>query len=339
MPCYLEEFGADKTEAQKIEIETTWKSACKRSLRNAQKKAGRDLRVAGSRAQGYMTLQEELKLKYPKASHKAIREMVMKKVTRASKGISRCLINSEEGRAALEKAKQARREVLAAKAAPSEDLPEISAHGVFLDDATLQFFTDLTPDGANKDLFICRVCCWCTWNHLWLQELIDGILHHHFRCPMCITLFQPWVERDSLLKFNKVIITSDPDDEEGEYQVLPTLWPSTAEEKFLNILKEYSAGVKKGGDIKYESAQKDIETILMSKKNIFVKFEDHMAPKAELIRADIRYCKGYDHHDITPKIMSGFFLEGAHNIAAKDVFQDVPALCNMLSSLIPSHRL
>jgi hypothetical protein len=68
--------------------------------------------------------------------------------------IARSLLNSAAGLAALKKATKARLEVLEAKARES-DVPSITPDGLKHSDATLQFLSDISPDGENKDLFVC----------------------------------------------------------------------------------------------------------------------------------------------------------------------------------------
>ena len=69
--------------------------------------------------------------------------------------------------------------------------------------------------------------------------------HDHFRCPMCIKLYQPWSSKAGSAKFNKAVVLSDPSD--GELQILPAWWPADAETKFVNMLKEYTAARRDGG--------------------------------------------------------------------------------------------
>jgi hypothetical protein len=108
-------------------------------------------------------------------------------------------------------------------------------------------------------------------------------------------MFKPWVQRDNLTKFNKVIVTNDPTAQGGDLQVLPVWWPAAAETKFLNVLKEFAAGSNiNAPEITYENAQHSIDHILRSKMNVFAKFEEHMLPKEKIRKVnDLKSCKGY----------------------------------------------
>ena len=156
LPCYLDEFCDGKSEKEKEDIEKRWKGDCKKSLRQARARAGKDVHVANERSKGYMTLHKEICNKYPEATSRRRRELTIQRIEIAAVHISRSLINTPEGREALVVARDARIGVLQQKAMASDDLPVISPDGMVHNDATLQFFSDISPDGEHKDLFVCH---------------------------------------------------------------------------------------------------------------------------------------------------------------------------------------
>ena len=88
----------------------------------------------------------------------------------------------------------------AAKNARVDHLTKLSETGVcgrpdgkHMDDATLQFLSDLTPDGKNKELFLCRRCGFVAPNHLWHQEKGQYGMKHHLRCSRCNTEYSSWM--------------------------------------------------------------------------------------------------------------------------------------------------
>ena len=66
--------------------------------------------------------------------------------------------------------------------------------GKILKDAVLQFLTNLTLDGNNKDFFLCWRCGVVAPNHLLHQAKGQHGMKHHLRCSRCNTEYFSWVK-------------------------------------------------------------------------------------------------------------------------------------------------
>ena len=103
--------------------------------------------------------------------------------------------------------------------------------------ATLQFLSDLTPDGKHKDLALCRRCGFVHRNHEWHQANGPDGLKHHFRGRRCHMEYEAWKKDMKFCKFDKVFVNQDPADD-TKFIATPARWEESAEQRFVNILKE-----------------------------------------------------------------------------------------------------
>ena len=201
-----------------------------------------------------------------------------------------------------------------------------------------------------------------TWNHLWHQarKCTGAIPHpyvedevikqyeprHKFRCLNCYEQHRPWVQRDHLAKFNMVLFTSivpDPDAlecvsvEDGghpSYQLVPCWWTDDTEKKYINMLKEFAAGVPKGNykNVDYKSIAKRIEELTDTFRTDVPCFEMHAVPdKNKVVCASLNKCNGYEHCDENPQVVSGFFFPRHLEVGNKEIFTSWKELIDELN--------
>jgi len=214
------------------------------------------------------------------------------------------------------------------------DLP----NGKDLKDTTLQFLSDLTPDGRNKELFLCRRCGFVAPNHMWHQAKKDGIMQHHFRCRRCFAMYLPWQQNSKWCRFNKVLVHSDPDDSD-KYIITPAWWTETSEQLFVNILKELTFKIQTE-DAEMKAVTYDNITKIISEKidacyNQTTVFQQIDVPGPYMDQvATLTNCKGFEHCDITPQKIEGFFFKNHMDVKEDEIFKDFAVLCDELASCL-----
>ena len=88
----------------------------------------------------------------------------------------------------------------------------------------LQYFSFLTPDRSTAELFLCRFCGFCCYNHLWVASRPGS---HKFACPFCWTRY--WENSTAgsggeWTTCNKVLVTkAEPKDVQALRLLNPTM--------------------------------------------------------------------------------------------------------------------
>ena len=204
--------------------------------------------------------------------------------------------------------------------------------------ATLQFLSDLAPDGKNKDMFVCRRCGFVAPTHLWHQARGAHGMKHHFRCRRCNTEYLPWKKDSRFCKFNKVLLNVDPMDS-NKYIATPAWCSETFEQLFFNLLKEFTLKIQVGSaemnEVTFDNITKFIELKVDTCYRQSTVFEqvEVPAPYTEQV-TDLSDCKGYEHCDISQQKIEGFFFKNHMDVREDDIFKDYEVLCNKLASCI-----
>ena len=351
--CNIATYHPDITDEQKQEMQDDWKRDCKRSLRKATKcnerkkeRACKD-RVEAKRkfsekqkerASNWSLLQKEIKEEHPGES--LSKQNMRRECCRRIKTIVSCVRSSLStlgpvGEEMLAEARKVRIELLESLVNTMEGGPP---HGRIHEDQTLQFLSDMTPDGKNKDLFLCRYCGLVASNHVWHQALGTYGPKHHFRCRYCHGMYSPWQQDERFCKFNKVLVNVDPDDA-TKCHVTPAYWAETAEQSFVNVMKEFSLKFQmKGGDLKivnYNNVSQFIENKLAStfKQPAIFKMIQVPAQYAEQV-SDLNTCKGFEHCSTKPQLIEAFFFEKHKEVTQDMIFTDFEILCNEIASCL-----
>ena len=154
---------------------------------------------------------------------------------------------------------------------------------------------------------------------------------------MCHRQYAPWVEdANKLVTFNKLLLSTQG----ADLALLPAWWPQSAEQKFLNLLKEWTLQVQQGRtpQIDYNAASASISAVLAVPGVASYPQPDFLqleAPTAALVVADLAHCKGFEHCPAHHRT-SGFWLPVAtRNIPKEQVFNDYDSLITSLAHFFP----
>ena len=348
MECYIEKYMADESAEEIEEVRQTWKRTCKQSHRKADKYNHRKKQKAQEdrgdkirklsvqqqeRCNRWAAAKRDILEAHPGAANREFRNLTLHRVQSMVTSIRNSLsLLDEEGIKMLEEAREARVAHLTKLAETGVcDNPD----GKVLTDYTLQFLSDLTPDGKNKELFLCRGCGFVHMNHQWHQAKGEYGEKHHFRCRRCNRLYEPWKKDSRFCNFNKVLVNQDPHDN-TKLIATPAWWEQTSEQAFVNILKECVLKMKLGAEemnqVTYTNITKVISEKVYSNYSQPTMFEmvDVPAPIREQV-AYLSNCKGYEHCDTSPQKIEGFFIENFMDITDDQIFRDFEVLCNELA--------
>ena len=346
--CYIEEYCRESTQKDLVELDKRWKTLCKKSHREAQKyndkkkERAEENRPATNRQlseqqQGrvnrWTAAERDILDAHPGVSKNALRKLVLARVKTIVHSFRQSLmLLGKQGEEMVEEAQKARTAHLTKLTETGEcDLP----HGKVLKDATLQFLSDLTPDGKNKELFLCRGCGFVAPNHLWHQAKKQNEMVHHFRCRRCYREYMPWKKDGRFCKFNKVLVNMDPLDP-NKHIVTPAWWTETSEQLFINLLKEFTLQIRVGSAelhaVTYNTITKVLSEKVAARSSQSTIFEpvDVPAPYAEQV-ATLHSCKGYEHCDISPQKIEGFFFRNHMDVEEDEIFKDFELFCNELA--------
>ena len=216
--------------------------------------------------------------------------------------------------------------------------------------------SDITPDGRNKDLFICRNCFWVGYCCDWHQEMKTTtdetgneiqILVHHFRCVQCFYRYAPLQKNDKLIKFNKVILKKI----DNVVKVTPAWWTEAQEQRMINVLKEqtYRLQAAVNGE-SFETAFKvSYETVAKKIHGMTEPFESEGDHSFELTSypqqctgldnerrtASLSACKGFAHCEPEGEAF-GFFFKEALKVQDHQIFIDWDEIANELDAHLRS---
>ena len=208
--------------------------------------------------------------------------------------------------------------------------------GNILKDGTLQLLSDLTPDGRNKELFLCRRCGFVAGHHMWYQARNRNGPLQHFRCRRCFTEYYPWKRDSRLCRFNKVLVNVNPANPD-ELIATPAWWDEDVEEAFINCVKEVLLKIHSGSieisEVKYNNITKFVSEKILASYCQSTTFEKVAvpAPLKERI-CELHECKNYAHCDIKPDEVEGFFFKNHMLVTEDQIFKDVDMLCNEIAS-------
>ena len=348
--CYIAKYEADASPDDIDDVRRCWKGKCKQSHRKADRYNTRKKRKAeedrsetlkqSKQQQGrcgrWSVASRDINEKYPGRRNREFRDLVLSRV----KSMLRSILNSVKlmgthGQSMIAEAEKAR--VAHLKRLADEGVCG-SPDGKKLNDSTLQFLDDLTPDGKNKELFLCRGCGFVHHNHQWHQEKGKNGMLHHFRCCWCHRQYDPWKKDGRFCKFNKVLLNEDPEDKE-KFIVTPAWWTETSEQLFVNTMKEYTIKMQIGearmSEVTYTNISRVIEENVMKKHSQPAIFRKVQVPGPEHLQvATLSSCKGYNHIDTSPRFIEGFFFENHMEIAEDEIFTDFEVLCNEIRSCL-----
>ena len=347
--CFIAKYEANASPEHIEDVRREWKRTCRHSHRQAQKyikkkkmKAEEDrsdtLRKHSKQQQDrcgrWSVAMRDIQAKYPGVRSREYRNLVLKKVQSVLASVVNSLsLWGAEGKAAVADAQQAR---IAHLTKLAEDgvcgLPD----GKHLKDLTLQFLSDLSPDGNNKELFLCRGCGFVHHNHQWHQEQGKYGMNHHFRCRNCHRQYDPWKKDGRFCKFNKVLLNQDPADKD-KFIATPAWWTETSEQLFINILKEYTLKIKIGSTemdkVTYDNISKVISEHVEKSYNQPTIFQTIRVPApVEEQVAVLSACRGYEHCDTSPQDIEGFFFKNHMAVTEEEIFTDFEVLCNEIAS-------
>ncbi len=279
-----------------------------------------------------MTLEEELLQKHPGMDKRQVRERVLSQIKEVTAKMAATLATSDEGRAAFA---TAHAKYMEAVDYESKTGLVASPHGSVVPDHLLQFVSNVTE--LVSELFVCREkkCGLITYNHLWHQQRgKDGSLRHRFRCRACHSAYAPWLQREKLITYNKVLLLgSQPG--ETSCQVIPAFWSPTAEQKFINLMKEFQTNftAEDANQLKYENITSKMEQLLFNnpKKRTLKEFTVKV-PDMTKVQAWLKDCEGYEHCDDSPKEIPGFYFTEA--VPDDEIFNEWDSLINELGDML-----
>ena len=139
-----------------------------------------------------------------------------------------------------------------------------------------------------------------------------------------------------MCKFNTVLVNLDPHDE-TKLIASPAWWEESLEQLCVNLFEDLGLKMKIGADrldkVTYENVTKVfLEKVYHSySQPTMLEMVNVPAPRDEQI-AYLPYCKGYEHCDISPQQIEGFFITNHMDITDAEVFREFEVLCNDLLS-------
>ena len=349
--CFLAKYMSTASPEEIEDYVNNWPKKCKQSHRKADKYHKRNLRNAQEaeqrrkvrlsqkqqfRCDRWVVAKAEIAKAYPDTAGKALRKLVLTQVQTAVSSLRKSFILlGETAQQMIEEAKKARLAMLKKLVETGEcDLP----HGEVLKDGTLQFLSDLTPDGKNKELFLCRRCGFVAGNHVWYQGQNHNGPLHHFRCRFCFAEYYPWKRDNRFCKFNKVLVNENPSNP-AEFIVTPAWWEKDAEQAFINRLKEFTLKIQSEtfdlSEVKYDNITKFISEKVVAGYAQITMFEKVAVPGPWKERiCNLHDCKNYAHCSIEPDEVEGFFFKNHMEVTEEQIFTDFDVLCNEITSCL-----
>ena len=138
--------------------------------------------------------------------------------------------------------------------------------------------------------------------------------------------------------FNKVLVNVDPVDP-NKYVTTPAWWTETSEQLFVNLLKEFTFKIQIGNAemnaVTYDNITKIISEKIDACYNQTTVFQQIDVPGPYMDQvATLTNCKGFEHCDITPHKIEGFFFENHMDVQEDEIFKDFAVLCDELTSCL-----
>ena len=347
--CNIKQYYEEATPKDLKDLRFHWKTICRKTHRAADKYNTKNKEKAveareamkhklsdqqQTRCHRWAAATRDILDAYPGAKQRELRKFVLARVKTMVASIRNCLtLLDKDGEEMIEEAHKARVDHLKKLAETGVcDLPD----GKLLKDPTLEFLADLSPDGKNNELFLCRICGFVAPNHLWHQARNQNGMLHLCRCRYCNAVYSPWKRDGRYCKFNKVLVNVDPDDSK-KYISTPAWWTESSEQVFVNLLKEFSLKIQLGAAemkaVTYDNISKFISDNVLASYRQPTIFEQIAVPAPGNAQfATLSTCKGYEHCDTSPQMIEGFFFKDHMHVKEEQIFKDFEVLCNELAS-------
>jgi len=130
------------------------------------------------------------------------------------------------------------------------------------------------------------------------------------------------------------IVVGEEEANQPDLQLVPAWWTQASEKQYINIMKEYAAGVHKGNyqSVNYTTiSQKIVAMTDPFKKNVPI-MTPHLCPdKKKTLVGSIKQCAGYEHCDGEPKMIEGFFFPNHLKVTNDEIFTNWDDLIDQLN--------
>lgn len=175
-------------------------------------------------------------------------------------------------------------------------------------------------------LWLCRRCCHFTDNSQWLKK----VRSHHFRCPMCHELYQPWVEATAAAQ--KVLCLGWPGPNgDTQWQIIPCRWPDSEEDSWLAKQMQGYRRLERGESVDSILAKTKVELADLLQPFTCTNIGPSRCKKIPFREPTKIWPQDWDWKHLTGQVLSvGRLTESELNMPA---FNDWKLLCPLLGRM------